>query len=419
MTKMTKLDQLALALTRHGRLNRTYNAMPADQTYRMDFECSINVSIWNGPTAPTLGLLPTHYWFDGTAFQKWNGENWVAVDEYDSFFPTTLLFAGDLFDQITRFVTDVAIAGPRMIPANRNHLVYSMVATWSDGAKEVVSATWSLAPKLTADVLPSGCGVVTANNGKGNVSSGSPSLDRRVVLTATHGSHVASLDLTIAGTRVDMLGQAAVRLIGPLNIMEDTATTLTAQIVFPDGTVETPSPSDFTWSVFPTALGLISATGSFTAANVAVDTQVQIRAVYTPSGNPRPDVQAATRTIAIRESTLTVSSAPFFGVGDPGQATADFLQSLPGRGTAGTRRCNFQVTAATGKKVYYAYPASLGVALFTNTTINISGGFDVGVDSVTLLPRIVAVPTNNGGTVDFYLYESNSIGMGTVSFVVT
>lgn len=411
---LTKLDQLSAKLLRHGLLHRAYVGIPADVTYSMDFEATVPVVIWNGKTEPVQGTaLDGHIWFDGLAFQKRVNDDWVSIDTYEAQFASTLIFLGENYDMVNRFILSVGATGPKNVAAGRSQLLYTMTSVWSDGTTENLPARWSLDPTPPYHDLPRDCKLISGNNGQGNLSSGYPALDRPLTLVAKHGTHMASILVNVVGTQKETTSAAVVKLAGPLNIVENTAGTFVASVEFPDGTIDFPPPGSFKWSVSPPDLGTLSSTGVFTADNVPSDVTIIVRAELIG----HTEIKAATKNSTIREATISELSAPFFGQGDASLNTASLLLALPGRGTAGTRVGNFSVKSEQGKKVYYCYPASMGVGHFTNLTLGQLGGFDTGVSGITGEPRRVSVPAGED-EVDFFVYESNASGMGACDFSV-
>ena len=95
----------------------------------------------------------------------------------------------------------------------------------------------------------------------------------------------------------------------------------------------------------------------------------------------------------------------FWGVGPAGSSSEAFIEALAGSALAASRLRMFTVTPGALEKIYYAYPDVFGAATFF--VQNFEGGF---------LPSILVSVTNPYGvTLDYRLYESAIVGLGTVT----
>jgi hypothetical protein len=100
----------------------------------------------------------------------------------------------------------------------------------------------------------------------------------------------------------------------------------------------------------------------------------------------------------------------FYGVGPAGQTTATFIQSLGSSFLASSRGTTFSANAGASQKVYYAYRTAFGAASFT------VGGFAGGF---SLVSSTIAVTNSNGVTENYSLYESDNLGLGSVTVSVS
>jgi hypothetical protein len=100
----------------------------------------------------------------------------------------------------------------------------------------------------------------------------------------------------------------------------------------------------------------------------------------------------------------------YWGVAAAGGGGAAFIQALSNSQLQLSRNGTFNVTAGPTQKVYYAYRTAYGAATFT--VGGFSGGF--ALDSST-----ISVTNTNGFTENYTLYESDNLGLGNITVVVT
>jgi hypothetical protein len=108
-------------------------------------------------------------------------------------------------------------------------------------------------------------------------------------------------------------------------------------------------------------------------------------------------------------TSKTWTQKVYFGVGAAGQSSEAFIKSLTGT-LATTRNRTFTVTAGASEKIYYAYRSAYGDATFT------VGGFEGGFFKVS---GAISITNDFGFTENYTLYESDNLGLGTTTVVVT
>jgi hypothetical protein len=176
-----------------------------------------------------------------------------------------------------------------------------------------------------------------------------------------------------------------------------------------------------TWSVVPSTLGSVSATGLFSAGLVTVDSVAAINVSVTVAGT------TVTGTKNITVTNVAAVVYPYYGVAAaPAQALKNgaFILGLANRGPVGSRLMNPCAmdagTATSGLSMFYAYPVSYGQAIFTDLSNGFQGGMDgaSGNNGMTLGPITVNV-TVAGVVTPFYLYQSDMPGIGAVSWSIT
>ncbi len=111
--------------------------------------------------------------------------------------------------------------------------------------------------------------------------------------------------------------------------------------------------------------------------------------------------------VAVTSKTWT--QKVYFGVGAAGQSSEAFIKSLTGS-LATSKNRTFTVTAGAADKIYYAYRSAFGDATFN------VGGFEGGFFKVS---GSISVTNDFGFTENFTLYESDNVGLGTTTVVVT
>lgn len=125
--------------------------------------------------------------------------------------------------------------------------------------------------------------------------------------------------------------------------------------------------------------------------------------VFTLSAN---ETGGPTRTDSV---TVTWQPRVYWGTGLPGGASEAFIESLANNALAGSRSRTFNVNAAVGDAIYYAYPLSYGAGTFSVN--GFVGGFNP--------PTTVSVTNAFGVTQDYLLYESALTGLGDTTVVVS
>jgi hypothetical protein len=108
--------------------------------------------------------------------------------------------------------------------------------------------------------------------------------------------------------------------------------------------------------------------------------------------------------------TKTWAQKVFWGVDVAGGSTEAFIEALSNSALATTKNRTFSVTAGGAEKIYYAYRSGFGDATFT------VGGFDGGFFKVS---DTISVTNSFGFTENYTLYESDNLGLGSTTVVVT
>lgn len=109
-----------------------------------------------------------------------------------------------------------------------------------------------------------------------------------------------------------------------------------------------------------------------------------------------------------RNASLQVLNGVYWGASVPGSYNSTFIRGLSGKELRSNRNKTFTVTAGLNQKIYYAYPKRFGTAIFE------SGGFEGGFK-----PLVTVSFTNIAGyTEDYYLGESDQLGLGTTTITV-
>ena len=113
-----------------------------------------------------------------------------------------------------------------------------------------------------------------------------------------------------------------------------------------------------------------------------------------------------------------------FGTGPIGLTSFEDFSQYGGQ-TMDTKESGGMLEAKVpqGEYLYYAHPAAMGLATFTDPVLGLSGGMegatwpdDGGVGSN--YGPLTITRTVNGVTTDWYLYRSDFSGLGDVTFRV-
>lgn len=111
-----------------------------------------------------------------------------------------------------------------------------------------------------------------------------------------------------------------------------------------------------------------------------------------------------------RDVTKTWTQKVYWGVALPGGNSEVFIKSLANDALDTDRARTFIVNAAAGQKIYFAYRSAYGDAVFTVN--GFSGGFFKVSGTISV--------TNDFGFVENYtLYESDNVGLGLTTVVVS
>lgn len=165
---------------------------------------------------------------------------------------------------------------------------------------------------------------------------------------------------------------------------------------------ETPVNAILTDSVPNTAKDVTSTPASFTSNSSFVRNTYGATVTFTLTASN--DANSNSRT-----ANLFWTQKVFFGVGAAGQNSEAFIESLTGA-LATSRSRSFAVNAGASQKIYYAYRTAYGAAPFT------VGGFEGGF---TLVSTTISITNAFGFTENYTLYESDNVGLGSTTVVVT
>lgn len=291
--------------------------------------------------------------------------------------------------------TGLTIAGLQTVFEGKT-VQYTATATSNSGGPTVVTPTWS--------VTPVGAGAISAS---GLFTAASVSSD----LTATiHASYVAS-GATVEADRTclvkDIIPTSLALRAAAATINEGATTQLTATVTRNDGSTAQVTPASYT--VTPSALGSVNASGLFTAAAVNATATASIAASYTEG------TTTVTGSASVTITDIPVVMVPFYGAAATNSVKNEALiKSLTGRGPNNSRlNDSFVIYDGPGLSMFYAYPASYGLATFTDLGNGFQGGWDGAAgagDGMTLGPITVTVD----GT-PWYLYKTDQANISPVS----
>jgi hypothetical protein len=108
--------------------------------------------------------------------------------------------------------------------------------------------------------------------------------------------------------------------------------------------------------------------------------------------------------------TKTWTQLVFWGVGPAGGNSEAFIEALANNALDTNRNRTFTVNAGGAEKIYFAYRSAYGPATFT------IGGFDGGFFQVS---STISVTNSFGFTENYRLYESDNLGLGSTTVVVS
>ena len=134
-------------------------------------------------------------------------------------------------------------------------------------------------------------------------------------------------------------------------------------------------------------------------------------------------VRETTKVITVRAGTGMQNNdiLPYIGKGPADMRNAMFILGLQGRGTYSRRQNTFSLELCEGEFGYYAYPTRYGKATFVNVDTAMTGGWEAGIQNPAgdmYEPDVVQVPTSNGNSEPFYVYQTDYSGLGKITFEV-
>ena len=135
------------------------------------------------------------------------------------------------------------------------------------------------------------------------------------------------------------------------------------------------------------------------------------------------NMRTTTKTIQVRAGTGMQNNdiLPYIGKGPANMRNSTFILGLQGRGTYSRRQNTFSLELCEGEYGYYAYPTRYGKATFINVATGMPGGWEAGIQNPAgdvYEPDIVQVPTSNGQSEPFYIYQTDYAGLGKITFEV-
>lgn len=214
----------------------------------------------------------------------------------------------------------------------------------------------------------------------------------------------------------------------PTNSFESYSTELfyVGDIVSPgSGTV--PPNESITWTIQTIIPNVsIDDEGELYVGDVPVGTSIAIKAEYVDGFHSVETTKLIT-VVAGAEAPppvdTTPSYAPMYGVGPEGLVDYASLSTYLDSTMPSSASGNSFTTESTGSNfIYFAHPASLGVATFTEPTLGLSGGMDGATwpaGSIgTEYGPLTVTRTIDGVDEDWYLYRSDFPGIGEITFRV-
>lgn len=312
-------------------------------------------------------------------------------------------------------VTSMTLTGlSDTFPGDTRQLIATV--KYSDNVTKVVTPTATYASSAMTAGIVNGTGLFTAQNVLATTA---------VTVTATY----IEGDYTVTATQT-----ANVKLVMPVSmainmsivtgangtkINEGGTAQFTAVITMSNGSSVTVVPN---WAVSSPTLGVITAQGFFTAAQVGGDVTANVTAqtIY------QNIALQATKAVTVSDVPVVVTQQPFYGlISKTAVLNAASVGGLSGRGNAGTKALTFTLdagTGTTGQYMVYAYPVSFGKATFLDTSTNFTGGWDgAGGDYTNPAkdgPITVSISVNGVAT-PFYVYKTSRAGIGPKTWVVS
>lgn len=168
----------------------------------------------------------------------------------------------------------------------------------------------------------------------------------------------------------------------------------------------TPTSASLSDSVPNSPQNVILTPNSFSSTNSYVENSYGQSVTFTlTAGNG-----IVTRTA---NTAFTWVTRNYYGVGPAGQSSAAFIQSLSGSFLANARQATFTTpNADSTEKIYYAYRVGFGIATIEDFIV---GGFGGGFSATN---TSVSVTNMYGYTDTYVIYESDNLGLGSITVTV-
>ena len=208
----------------------------------------------------------------------------------------------------------------------------------------------------------------------------------------------------------------SISISGPNSLIGGNPANYTLTATYNNG-VPVANVSPVIWSV-PVGLGTINSSGVLTTGVTLTNVNGNVSASYTENG------VTLNTTLALTELPVPPSPVyPYYGIGlSNAVKNAALITALPGRGLVGDLTSTFTLTDDSTHSMYYAYPASYGLAQFENqAAIGFFGGWDAATGDPLAGasgPLTINVMVN-GVSTPFYLYETDFANIGTITWKVT
>tara|TARA_B100000700_G_scaffold101966_1_gene114992 strand:+ start:38157 stop:44120 length:5964 start_codon:yes stop_codon:yes gene_type:complete len=311
------------------------------------------------------------------------------------------------------------INGPTVVPVSQIGS-YSLLIEFDNGCGQelAVSNDWSLDVDRDVAIIDQN-GFLRSQNGE--------TVD--VQVTASWECEGHSVEETIT---VRLLAEestlGALVMYGSTSVLPQTFTQLSLELFrkgqpIVEGTGEEVENIEAEWSVETTIPYVtVSDSGRLYVGDVPEGTEFVVKAVFTEGLHSISTSKLI--TVGGESQDGTDNSLPMFGTGPIGLTSFEDFSQYGGQ-TMDTKESGGMLEAKVpqGEYLYYAHPAAMGLATFTDPVLGLSGGMegatwpdDGGVGSN--YGPLTITRTVNGVTTDWYLYRSDFSGLGDVTFRV-
>lgn len=113
--------------------------------------------------------------------------------------------------------------------------------------------------------------------------------------------------------------------------------------------------------------------------------------------------------VETREHTVLFQNKAYWGARTSATINSAFILSLANNTLTNNKSRTINVNAGSSQYIYYAYPKSLGTAIFS------VGGFEGGFEA----PVEVSFTNSQGFTEDYYVYRSTNANLGNTTVIVS